>query len=177
MTVNTMIRPLRIKEDDTLLETTTQRGDHYKCEVERLKALNPKIQDQLDTERNNSIGLYKKWAEASKNVWTLQGEGTTMPLDLSTVPLAPESTDTTDQTSSDKKKFLSQGKCIELEDPVDPLRLNMYLLDSLLKQIPLYGAECVQFVNTYNLRLLAVQMKMYAAIWEIWRIFVLNMRG
>lgn len=39
-------------------------------------------------------------------------------------------------------------------------------MDFLPKQVPLYGPECVQFVNTDNVRLLAMQIKMFATSWE-----------
>ncbi len=68
--------------------------------------------------------------------------------------------------SNDKKEFLVQARCVENDNSVDPLVLHNYLLDTLPRQVPLCGPEVVQFVNTNNTRLIAMQMRMLAAGWE-----------
>ncbi len=47
-----------------------------------------------------------------------------------------------------KKQFLAHTKCIEIEDPVNLQGETVYLLESLLNVVTLYGPECVMFVKT-----------------------------
>ncbi len=64
--------------------------------------------------------------------------------------LQKESNKATESDTADNHQFLAQARCVEIEDPVDPIGQGTYLLDTLPRQVPLYGPECVHFVNTDN---------------------------